>query len=213
MGCFPSKDEPIEKAKKSEPPKSRIENVDKVQLDIKKQIRTIKDQKLQVETRTKELTAEALKQKASGNKSKAVFALKMKKLIEGRNDKLDGVLLTLEQTLQNLQEAIINKQVHDVLKQGNAAIKELQQSATIEDFQKIADDLSEQQQINDELAQIMGVDTVDDHMFEDELDQLERKEADAVACKLKPVPTDSLPEVKNKQAEKKQTEKRQAVLA
>eukprot|EP00826_Nyctotherus_ovalis_P050453 TRINITY_DN6181_c0_g1_i1.p2 TRINITY_DN6181_c0_g1~~TRINITY_DN6181_c0_g1_i1.p2 ORF type:complete len:103 (-),score=30.44 TRINITY_DN6181_c0_g1_i1:148-456(-) len=96
---------------------------------------------------------------------------------------------------------------------GNAAIKELQQSATIEDFQKIADDLSEQQQINDELAQIMGVDTVDDHMFEDELDQLERKEADAVACKLKPVPTDSLPEVKNKQAEKKQTEKRQAVLA
>lgn len=218
MGCFGSTDAKSEKSSKPKEEKSRIVNEDRVQLDLKKQIRTIKDQKLNVETRVKALKEEALEQKAKGNKQKAVFALKMKKLIEGKNDKLDGVLITLEQTLQNLQEAIMNKQVHDVLKQGNAAIKELQQTVTIEDFQKIADDLNEQQQINDELAQLLGVDVINEEMFEDELNELEaeadKKEANKVAKGLADAPTDPLPKVKNKQPQKQQEpEKRQAVLA
>ena len=217
MGCSGSTYAANEKVSEPEG-KSRIEIVDKTQIDLKKQIRIIKDQKIKAETRANSLKEEALKQKKEGNKNKAILALKMMKLVESNNDKMDGMLLTLEQTLKSLEKSIMSKQVHDVLKSGNEVIKELQEAATLEDFQKIADDLNEQQQINDELARVLGVESINEEMFEDELNELMEKadkdEAEKVRNNLADVPTDSLPEVKNKERKKvEEPEKKQAVLA
>eukprot|EP00826_Nyctotherus_ovalis_P042844 TRINITY_DN4472_c0_g1_i1.p1 TRINITY_DN4472_c0_g1~~TRINITY_DN4472_c0_g1_i1.p1 ORF type:complete len:216 (-),score=106.38 TRINITY_DN4472_c0_g1_i1:112-759(-) len=210
MGCECGTSSTKQKETKKEEP-SRINEYDKAQLDIKSQITKIKDQRLFVETRSKQLKEEALEQKAKGNKTKAICALKMKKLIESRNEKLDGMLLTLEQTLNNLQEAVMNKQVHDVLKQGNEAIKELQKGVTAEDFQKIADDLQDQQEINDELARALGVEAVDEGEFEEELKKLE---AEDVKKQLKNAPQDQLPKVTPKKpARAKKEEEKQAVSA
>lgn len=212
MGCGVSGAKE-EKAKKEEP-KSRISEADKAQLDIKAQMTRIKDQKKYVATRTQELKKEALEQNAKGNKTKAICALKMKKLIESRSDKLDGMELTLQQTLQNLQEAVMNKQVHDVLKKGNETIQELQKGVTAEDFQKIADDLQDQQEINDELARVLGVDNVDEGMFEDELNKLQEKydieEAEDIKAGLGSVPNDPLSTGPQKPPQKKKAEAKEA---
>lgn len=209
------------KSEESEPrEKSRIVNVDMVQLDIKKQIRTIKEQKLNAENRANNLKEEAIQQRDKGNKSKAIFALKLKKLEESKTKKLDGMLITLEQTLQNLQEAVINKEVSDILKQGSLVIKELQKNVSAEDFQKIADDLNEQQQVNNELAELLGVDIVNEEMFINELNELEeeedKKKAKEIGEQLTDAPTDSLPTVIAKETtteEKVKLEEKQAILA
>ena len=212
----------IRKPEEEKQEKSRILNVDMIQLDIKKQMRTINEQRVNTETRAKALEEEAIEQRDKGNKSRAILALKMKKLMMSKSEKLNGVLIKLEETLQDLQEAIINKEVQDILNKGNAAIKDLQKSVSIEDFQKIADDLNEQQQVNDELAKMLGVNTVDEKIFEDELNELaekeDKKKAEEIAAQLSNVPTESLPvaiksKTFKKEPEQKVPEQKEAVLA
>ncbi len=196
MGCFSpnsSKKDVDEKSKKPEP--SRIQKDDKAQLDLQVQIRRAKDYHQRLEMRAAAFRTEALKWKQNGNKSKAVFSLKMKKLTEKGLEKIDGVVLTLETTLQQLHEARMDADVYSALKKGNEAIKELQSSASLGDFEKIYDDMQERQKANEEITAIMGSDAAEDAAYEDELNNLDKLEVEA---KLPSPPTSKVKAKKEK---------------
>ena len=214
MGCLANSNEKKEE-RKNEPvnDKSRVSENDMIQLNLKKQIRNIKEQRVNVETRAQQLKKDAIKYKSEKNNSKAIYALKLKKLVEARLEKFDGAELMLEQTLQQLQEATMNADLKKVMEQGNTAIKELQAAATLEDFQNIYDNIQEQQHVNDELAAALGVNSIDDAMFEDELNDLEKKEAEIVNSKLKDAPKNPMPSAKKGEAQKSIEEEREAVPA
>ena len=219
MGCYSSSDKPEKHAGiKEEKTKeaSRVDQTDQAQLDLQVQARRAKDHRLQLEKRIVSFKSEALKFKSQGNKSKAVFALKMKKLTEAGIDKVDGVIILLEQTLQQLKEAKMTSDVYSVLKKGNEAIKELQKSASLENFEEIYDDMQERQKVNAEIAEMMGGNDVEDAAYEDELDNLEKKEAESLVAKLPTAPQVKIGKgniEKTEKVEKAEEKKREAVLA
>ena len=86
MGC--SVGEPKKKKEEKKEEKSRVMQHDKAELELQVQIRRAGDQKKLLEQRVNNFKEEAIKWKKSGNKSKALFALKMKKLAEGGSTNL-----------------------------------------------------------------------------------------------------------------------------
>ena len=172
--------------KKEQPnPQDAIKN-------INDQIENIDAREKLLEKKMQTLTQEALKLNKEKNKRAAVLALKKKKMIEGEYNKISGMKLMLEQQKVQIEATINDVDIFTALKKGNDAIKEIGKQVNIEKFEDLKDDLQEQNDTAEEIANFFGEFAKEGE--EDLLEELEQLESQNIEEQLQGagVPLDSI---------------------
>lgn len=123
----------------------------------------------------------AKERKKNNDTRSAVMCLKRKKMYESEIAKLDGARINLEQQIFAIEGASMNKNIFDSMRTGHQAMKAMHQGITIEEVDKLKDDMEEQQdmlnELNEALSQPTGMmASMDDDELLDELNELEAQE-------------------------------------
>ncbi|KDQ16759.1 hypothetical protein BOTBODRAFT_53844 [Botryobasidium botryosum FD-172 SS1] len=96
---------------------------------------------------------------ASGNKARALTALRRRKYQEGLLSKTDGQLEALENLVSTIEFSLVEKDVLFGLKQGNSVLKELHSEMSLESVEKLmgetADAIAYQREIDEALMSKM----------------------------------------------------------
>ncbi|CAG9330758.1 unnamed protein product [Blepharisma stoltei] len=136
-------------------------------------------------------------------KDKALLALKKQKYLEKNLETARGEQLNLDQLISDVENAQIQKNIYESLKQGTEFLKCINQQLTVDDVEKLMEETAEaieyQQQIGEALSQQAVVH--DDNKLLEELDNLEVLELD-----IPSVPIQPLPKVKKEVPEEKYEE-------
>lgn len=113
------------------------------------------------------------------DKKKAIMLMKKKKMFEAEISKLDGMRLMMEQQKLNMESQMNNKNVFDVMAEGNRAVEELAKEADIDKFDEIREKHEEMEERNEEINDFFAnyaEDQVAD--WEDDLAELEAELAE-----------------------------------
>ena len=156
---------------KEEKKQSRVTAQDMALCDLKKRKRECDEYITSMEVKIKESKATALKYSKAKEKSKAIFAMKLKKMYEKTKEKVEGARHLLETSIISVEQARLDAAVYAALKNGEEVLTELQKKVSVDDFQTIYDNMQERQQLNEYLGTIGD----DDGQFADELDHLEEQ--------------------------------------
>eukprot|EP00038_Savillea_parva_P008267 m.175834 g.175834 ORF g.175834 m.175834 type:complete len:226 (-) comp14057_c0_seq1:492-1169(-) len=89
-------------------------------------------------------------------KEEAKAVLRKKKYQEKLLDSTEAQVTNIEQLVSNIEEAAINKQVLDGLAAGNAALKEIQNTMSIDDVQDVMDGLKDGIEYANEIQELVG---------------------------------------------------------
>ncbi|KAF9455033.1 Snf7-domain-containing protein [Macrolepiota fuliginosa MF-IS2] len=112
---------------------------------------------------------------ATGQKDRAVIALRRKKYQESLLVKTDKQMETLEQLVSTIEFSLVEVSVLHGLKQGNEVLKEIHKEMNLESVEKLLEETHEareyQREIGDMLANNLTLDEED--AVQDELRQLE----------------------------------------
>ncbi|KAK9818781.1 hypothetical protein WJX74_006989 [Apatococcus lobatus] len=133
-----------------------ITEEDRAVLSLKTQRRKLTAERTRVEgiiDRELQIARQLIAQK---KRDRALLFLKRKKIQEQQVERLDAWLINVEQLLANIETAKRQNRLFDALKQGQVALKELQQEVKIEDVERLMDDTAEAKAYQDEVAQLMG---------------------------------------------------------
>ncbi|KAL7959873.1 Snf7 domain-containing protein [Trichoderma compactum] len=116
------------------------------------------------------------------NKTVAKGALRRKKMAEGTLDKTIAQITTLEQQINAMESANINRETLAVLEKSSAAIKDIHQGLTPEKVDAIMDKINEQNALSEEIVNVITTNTigegVDDDELERELADLQQEQVD-----------------------------------
>lgn len=133
------------------------------------------------------------KQYANTNKIRALGALKKKKQLEENLKKAEGTLDNLESQRDMLENASSNAAVLKTMADTAKIVKQQHSDLDINKVEDIVDEMREQQEISEEIANILSQTTGKTHdegELEDELRQLQQEELDKQLLNTK----DMLPE-------------------
>jgi hypothetical protein len=135
---------------------------------------------------------EAKTKAANNDKRGALIVLKRKKMLEQELETLMNSHMTLEQHILTLEGTQASQLAIQALQSGVAAQKAMNQQMKIEKIDDLMEDLQEQQELQNEVAQVLsqGTRVTDDA---DLLAELEALQADDLAQKL---PSTTAPSVK-----------------
>ena len=161
-----SKEAPVGSGK---PQPSRVLDRDKAMLDLKSRKRSANNYLTQIELKIEEAKKNAIAASKRKDKQRAVFAMKIKKMHEQTRNKAIGMIQMLEQTISNLDGAIMDSEVYQALKNGDNVIKELRSQVNINDLEDIYDNIKE----HNEVAEFIEKEVVNEQEYMDELDKLE----------------------------------------
>lgn len=191
MGCI--------LAQHKEEPASRVNKDDKAIAEVKLTRDKVKNYLKKLDhsiTLCKEAVKECIRNK---QKDKAMLALRKQKYLEKNLETGRGELLNLENLVLNIENAQIQKNVYEAMKQGNDFLKNMNQQLTLDDVEKLMEETAEaieyQQQVGEALAQ-QGIKEDDTDLLE-QLEQLDSVEALEV----------DLPSVPEKKIEEKKVHK------
>ncbi|KAL6702111.1 Snf7 domain-containing protein [Trichoderma pleuroticola] len=116
------------------------------------------------------------------NKTVAKGALRRKKMAEGTLDKTIAQITTLEQQINAMESANINRETLAVLEKSSAAIKDIHQGLTPEKVDAIMDKINEQNALSEEIVNVITSNAigegVDDDELERELADLQQEQVD-----------------------------------
>ncbi|KAK9812682.1 hypothetical protein WJX72_001804 [[Myrmecia] bisecta] len=135
---------------------AKITDSDRAVLTLKTQRRKLTVERKRIEgviEREVKVAKELIAQK---KRERALLALKKKKLQEAQLDKLDAWLLNVEQMLANVESAARQSKLFSAMKQGHAALKELQKEVTVEDVEQLMEDTAEAKEYEDRVRQLLG---------------------------------------------------------
>lgn len=175
MGCLISKHE--------DEPKTRVNEEDKAIAQIKITRDQVKNYLKKLENtiaQLKSATKECVKNK---QKDKALLVLRKQKFLEKNLETGRGELLNLEGQIASIENAQIQKNVYEALKQGNEFLKNINKQLTVEDVNKLMEETAEaieyQQEVGRALAQ-QGIQEDDTDLLQqlDELDAVEALDID-----------------------------------
>ena len=116
-------------------------------------------------------------------KDKAMLALRKQKYLEKNLETGRDELLNLENLVLNIENAQMQKNVYEAMKQGNDFLKNMNQQLTIDDVEKLMEETAEaieyQQQVGEILAQ-QGIREDDSDLLKqlEQLDELEALDVD-----------------------------------
>ncbi|XP_022916983.1 charged multivesicular body protein 6-A [Onthophagus taurus] len=191
---------------------SRITEQDKAVLQLKQQRDKIKQYQKRIEGLLEKDRLLAKKLLNNGQKERAKLLLRKKRYQEQLLERADGQLQNLEKMTHDIEFAQIEIQVVNGLKQGNEALKKLNEAMSIDEIEKILDETREgvekQQEINDLLSGVLTQDDEDavlaefDAMVADELPTIDDVK-DPGVLELPDVPEDEIEVKKQKKMKEK----------
>jgi len=129
-----------------------------------------------------QVTDEARKKMAKGDKKGALFAMKRKKMYENEIDKIQNVKMTLETQVMNLESAAQNATTFNAMAQGNKTMKKIRKDVGIEKVDDVMDDIKAEMELADEVneaLQSMDPCLGDEDELLEELQALEMADLDA----------------------------------
>jgi len=174
------KKEKAAEKKKSEPvnnnpQKSRVSEQDKALLDIKSRQRQIKDYIKKMTVRIEESLIAAKQAVKEKKQHRALLMLKQKKFFEKNIDKAHDADFLLEKTANQIEQAVLDSSVYEVLKKGDDVLKDLKNKVSLEDFEEIYENQQEHNQQRDEIDQFMKDNVINEADLEKEMEQLEKQ--------------------------------------
>ncbi|KAM7532930.1 hypothetical protein Aperf_G00000122954 [Anoplocephala perfoliata] len=119
------------------------------------------------------------------NKRGALEALKKKQLYSKQLELNDGALMKLQAQRNALDSALMNKNILDTMKTVNTAMRNIHKDMNVDKVHDLMDDVNEQQEIANEIADAISMPTGFNQYDEDELlQELEALTEEDVAEKL-----------------------------
>jgi len=112
----------------------------------------------------------------TGNKTKAVYYMKVKKLKEAKVDELNGQLLNIEKMVNSIEWATQSMQVFTAMDKANKALNAIHSVMPIERVEELMDDVAESIEYQSEIdrALVGNAVTVDEDSLEAELNAMEQ---------------------------------------
>ena len=153
---------------------TKINEEEKALLDCKICRDKIKKYIISLEKNTslkKQKAKEALQNK---NKDRARLYMRQSKMYQEQIKTAEGQLEMIETQINQIESAQSQRDVFNVLKQGNDVLKKLQEEVNVEKMQEISDDLNELKEQNDEITQFFkdrGIEENEEEL-DDELNKL-----------------------------------------
>ena len=141
---------------------SRINTEDKTLLDLKHQIRKIKDYIQNLNWKIQEAKKSAIIALRNQDKRKALFAMKLKRLYESTLERNYGAAIMVEQSEMNLKGAMQDSQLIQVMKDANKITSELQSKVSLSEFEQLYEDLNKNQEKNKKIQQFFNEVNVED---------------------------------------------------
>ncbi|WBW73930.1 ESCRT III complex subunit Vps32 [Schizosaccharomyces osmophilus] len=126
---------------------------------------------------------EIAKKNATTNKRAALAALKRKKMYENELEKIEGSRMNIEQQLYTIQNANLNFETLQAMRQGAEAMKQIQRGVDADKVDNIMDKIRDQQAISEEISAMISTPVglnadVDEDELANELDELQQMELD-----------------------------------
>ena len=144
---------------------------------------------------------EAKKYNAAGNKKMAIAALKRKKMLTDQQAKIMGAREKIELQLNAIESVKMDMEILNTLESGTKTMKEMHKSMDVNKVDEVIDNMNDQIDISNEIANAMSQpvgEVFDDEDLLKELEDEELKDLEKDIDKIK-----DLPEVnKNKIPEK-----------
>jgi len=201
--------------------KGRVTEHDKAVLELKCQrdkVKAYQKRMANVVEKEKETARELLK---AGRKDKALLVLKKKKRQEQLLHQSEAQLDNIEQMIDSVEFAQMEKDVFDKLKSGNEVLTQLNKELSVEKIDALMEETEEALAVQREIEEALAghLSTEDDAEIEDELAALNDEEADEVAAKLPDAPKSKVvveeeeDEEEEEAPKKVATKKKEAVLA
>jgi hypothetical protein len=149
-----------------------------------------KRQKL-LEKRISDEEEDAKKRVAAGDKRGALMSLKRKKMLETELENLMNSRMTLEQQINSLESAQMNQIAVAALAHGVNVHKQLNKQIDADKVDQLMEDLQEQQDLQNEIAQVMssGNRIADDDELLAELEAIESQQQDEMLIGAGNVPS------------------------
>ena len=110
----------------------------------------------------------------TGNKRQALLLLKRKRYEESTVAQVEGHIDRIEQMIRSLEIAQLNVEVTERLRQGNEALKSINESISIDEVERILDETREAEAFQEELAFLLRgkLSEADEQAAEDEYETM-----------------------------------------
>ncbi|EFA09032.1 charged multivesicular body protein 6-B isoform X2 [Tribolium castaneum] len=155
-------------------PVSRITQQDKAVLQLKQQRDKLKQYQKRIELSLASDRELAKKLLNKGQKERAKLLLRKKRFQESLLQKTDNQLDNLERLTHDIEFAQVEVEVVNGLKQGNEALKKVNEALNIEDIEKILEETREGVEKQEEINALLsgGLTEEDEAAVEDELAEI-----------------------------------------
>lgn len=137
------------KAKKKSSAKSTADTI----ISLQETIDSLEKRNKYLDTRIHQQLVEAKQKAKAKNQNGALICLKKKRMYEREVEKLNGSIMTMESQKIALESAAVNSQILKTMKTGTAHIRELHKETNPEEVDKVLEDLEEQMQEGEEIAE------------------------------------------------------------
>ncbi|KAJ7706299.1 Snf7 family [Mycena rosella] len=194
----------------------KITPQDRAILDLKLQRDKLKQYQKKIQVVLEREQAIAKAHLATGQKDRAVIALRRRKYQQSLLLKTDGQLETLEELVSTIEFSLVEVSVLHGLKQGNEVLKEIHKEMNIESVEKLMDETQEAREYQREIGELLAnnltadeEDAVQDELMQLQAEVLREESADGV--ELPSVPTHEPIAVENTPAVPAREETRERV--
>ncbi|KAH7255695.1 Snf7-domain-containing protein [Fusarium redolens] len=170
--------------KRKDTPKNAI-------LGLRAQLDMLQKRERHLQTQIDEQDATARKN-VSTNKNAAKAALRRKKTHEHALEQTVAQIGTLEQQINSIESANINKETLAAMSNANAAMKQIYGGLTVDKVDATMDELREHNAMSDEIVNAITSNSlgepIDEDELENELDELQQEQLDEQMLKTGTVP-------------------------
>nr|ADW82826.1 vacuolar protein sorting protein 20 [Breviata anathema] len=187
MGWGQSKEKKPKKGKKN-----RITKEDEALLELKLKLRKVRDYQKKID-RVMSREEEIIKQcMLEGKKQQALRALRLRKQQEEMLKRSEGMYDNLQNLVNDIEAAQLQRDVFEGLKQGTALLQQLQQEVTLEDVEMLMDETRDAIEYQNRIDEAMGtsLNAAEEAELEDELDAILQAQQ---AAAMPAVPATALP--------------------
>lgn len=194
--------------KRKDTPKNAI-------LGLRAQLDMLQKRERHLQTQIDEQDATARKN-VSTNKNAAKAALRRKKTHEHALEQTVAQIATLEQQINSIESANINKETLAAMSNANAAMKQIYGGLTVDKVDATMDELREHNAMSDEIVNAITSNSlgepIDEDELENELDELQQEQLDEQMLKTGTVPvSDAVHKLPTPAREEPVSSKKQAV--
>ena len=220
MGIFASKDN-YDKRKVPVDQSNQMTQLDKAKLEVKRGKNRISKFSKKLEQQIVKLDQDARNYLKNGNKKKALYTIKLKKLKIKSMENVETQILSLEKVLLEIETTEMTQESLKAVENGTNALNEMHRIMSVEDVEQILADNEEALDDANEIANLIAgaggsFDVVDEDELEAELQALNgnvnKNNSNVLISKMPNVPTHKV-EQSEKDVDEKSEKKRVLVTA